>query len=87
MNFLNGKIKVKERDRRDKMIFKVIYQESRLEIPVRERSKSLYIEADSEKEVRQKLTNRNYNIEFIQPLDEAHLAYEQQSEDFKVETV
>ncbi|MFS0672290.1 DNA-dependent RNA polymerase subunit epsilon [Ornithinibacillus sp. 179-J 7C1 HS] len=69
------------------MIFKVIYQESRLEIPVRERSKSLYIEADSEKEVRQKLTNRNYNIEFIQPLDEAHLAYEQQSEDFKVETV
>lgn len=84
---MNGKYKVIERDRRDSMIFKVIYQESRQEIPVRERSKSLYVEADSEKEVRQKLSDRNYNIEFIHPLDEAHLAYEKQSEDFKVENV
>lgn len=69
------------------MIFKVIYQESRLEVPVRERTKSLYVEADSEKDVRIKLSDRNYNIEFIQPLDDAHLEYEKQSEDFKVETV
>ncbi|GGA87905.1 DNA-dependent RNA polymerase subunit epsilon [Ornithinibacillus halotolerans] len=69
------------------MIYKVIYQESLHEVPVRERSKSLYIEAESEKEVRQKLSDRKLNIEFIQLLDEAHLAYEKQSEAFKLETV
>lgn len=69
------------------MIFKVIYQELPNEVPVREHSKSLYIEAESEKEVRQKLSARNVNIEFIQPLDEAHLEYEKQSENFKLETV
>lgn len=69
------------------MIYKVIYQESIDEVPVRERSRSLYLEAESEKEVRQKLINRKLNIEYIQLLDEAHLEYEQQSEDFKLETV
>ncbi|WP_010097948.1 DNA-dependent RNA polymerase subunit epsilon [Ornithinibacillus scapharcae] len=69
------------------MIFKVIYQELPYEVPVREHSKSLYIEAESEKEVRQKLSARNVNIEFIQALDEAHLEYEKQSENFKVENV
>ncbi len=69
------------------MIFKVLYQESPEEYPVRERTKSLYIEADSQRDVRKKLIERTYNIEFIQPLHEAHLAYEQQSEDFIVEEV
>ncbi|WP_047982951.1 DNA-dependent RNA polymerase subunit epsilon [Ornithinibacillus californiensis] len=69
------------------MIFKVIYQESSYEVPVRERSKSLYFEADSEKDIRKKLSDRGLNIEYIQPLDEAHLEYEKQSEDFKVESV
>lgn len=69
------------------MIFKVIYQESRNEVPVREHSKSLYVEAGSEKEVRQKLSARNVNIEYIQVLDEAHLEYEKQSENFKLENV
>jgi DNA-dependent RNA polymerase auxiliary subunit epsilon len=76
-----------ERDRRDKMIYKVIYQESSYEVPIRERSKRLYLEAESQKDVRRKLSDRGYNIELIQPLDEAHLEYEKQSEDFKLENV
>jgi DNA-dependent RNA polymerase auxiliary subunit epsilon len=85
MTFLNGKINGLERDRRDSMIFKVFYQDSLYEVPTRERSKSLYMEAESEKEVRQKLSDRGLNIEFIQMLDEAHLEYEKQSDDFKLE--
>ncbi|WP_042145106.1 DNA-dependent RNA polymerase subunit epsilon [Paucisalibacillus sp. EB02] len=69
------------------MIFKVIYQESSYEVPIRERSKSLYVEAESEKEVRLKLKDRELNIEFIQPLKEAHLEYEKKSEEFHLETI
>ncbi|HLR62269.1 MAG TPA: DNA-directed RNA polymerase subunit epsilon [Lentibacillus sp.] len=69
------------------MVFKVLYQELPDEIPVREQTKSLYIEGDSERDVRNKLSGRNYNIEYIQVLDDAHLAYEKKSEDFKLETV
>ena len=69
------------------MIFKVIYQEVPDEVPVRERTKSLYIEAESVREVRKKLQNHQYNIEFIEALDDNHLAYEKQSEDFKLEQV
>ncbi|HLR70952.1 MAG TPA: DNA-directed RNA polymerase subunit epsilon [Pseudogracilibacillus sp.] len=69
------------------MIFKVLYQESIDLAPVRERTKSLYVEAESEREVRQKLSNRNINIEFIQILDEVHLEYEKQSEAFEIESV
>ena len=69
------------------MIFKVIYQETSYEVPIRERSKSLYVEAESEKDVRIKLKDRKLNIEFIQPLQEAHLEYEKNSEDFHVETI
>ncbi|MCT2538117.1 DNA-directed RNA polymerase subunit epsilon [Aquibacillus koreensis] len=67
------------------MIFKVLFQEIPNEIPVRERTKSLYFEATTERQVREKLSDRKINIEFIQPLVGAHLAYEQQSEDFEVE--
>jgi DNA-dependent RNA polymerase auxiliary subunit epsilon len=66
------------------MIFKVFYQENPDEVPVREKTKTLYIEAESEREVRQKLRNRTMNIEFIQPLEGAHLEYEKQSPNFKV---
>lgn len=69
------------------MIYKVLYQELASEVPVREQTRSLYIEADSVREVRQKLNDRNYNIEYIQELDEAHLNYEKQSENFKLENV
>ncbi|UFU00880.1 DNA-dependent RNA polymerase auxiliary subunit epsilon family protein [Radiobacillus kanasensis] len=68
------------------MIFKVLYQEVPSEVPVRERTKSLYIEAETERQVRKSLVDRNINIEFIQQLDEAHLEYEKTSEDFVVES-
>lgn len=67
------------------MIFKVLYQESQTEVPVRERTKSMFIEADSDRAARQKLSERKLNIEYIHPLDEAQLAYEKRSENFKVE--
>ena len=69
------------------MIYKVLYQELADEAPVRERTQSLYIEADSVREVREKLQDRNYNVEYIQELDEAHLEYEKQSDNFKVENI
>lgn len=69
------------------MIFKVLYQDSLDVAPVRERTKSLYVEAVSEREVREKLADQHINIEFIQLLDEVHLAYEKKSEDFKIESV
>ncbi|MFB1051579.1 DNA-dependent RNA polymerase subunit epsilon [Paraliobacillus sp. JSM ZJ581] len=67
------------------MIYKVLYQTIPNEIPVRERTTSVYYEADSERQVRKALAAKNVNIEFIQPLDGAHLAYEKQSENFTVE--
>lgn len=69
------------------MIYKVLYQELPNEVPVRERTKSIFIKAESIRDARKKLGVRNINIEFIQKLDEVHLAYEKQSEDFKLENV
>lgn len=69
------------------MIYKVLYQELPDEVPVRERTNSMYIEAESEREVRTKLSSQNYNIEYIHALDEAHLTYEKQSEDFRTESI
>ena len=66
------------------MIFKVYYQEKKTEVPVRERTITLYIEASTEGEVRSKLKDRPYNIEFVTPLDGAYLEYEKQSENYKV---
>ena len=69
------------------MIYKVLYQENRAEVPVRENTQSLYVEASSEREVRQHLKDRNYNIEFIQLLEGSHLQYEQASPNFEVESL
>lgn len=66
------------------MIFKVFVQETSDEIPVREKTKALYIEAESEREVRKKLEGTPYNIEHIHELNEAHLQYEKQSDNFKI---
>ncbi|KKI93801.1 hypothetical protein WQ54_01750 [Bacillus sp. SA1-12] len=66
------------------MIFKVYYQDKISEVPVRERTNTLYIEATSEEEVRSKLIDRSYNIEYITPIDGAYLEYEKQSENYKV---
>ena len=69
------------------MIYKVYYQENANDIPVRENTKSLYLEATSEREVRQKLQDRHYNIEFIQLLEGNYLNYEQASPNFKLEEI
>ena len=66
------------------MIFKVYFQELLQEVPVREKTKTVYVEAESEKDVRAKLQPLQYNIEFVQPLTGAHLEFEQQSESFKL---
>jgi DNA-dependent RNA polymerase auxiliary subunit epsilon len=67
------------------MIYKVYYQENVLEVPVRENTKSLFVEADSERTVRKKLSNRGYNIEYIQLLEGKHLEYEQAASGFQLE--
>ncbi|WGD89056.1 RNA polymerase subunit omega 1 [Bacillus subtilis] len=66
------------------MMYKVFYQEKADEVPVREKTDSLYIEGVSERDVRTKLKEKKFNIEFITPVDGAFLEYEQQSENFKV---
>lgn len=69
------------------MIYKIYYQENATQVPIRENTKHLYIEADSEKNVREKLKNREYNIELIQLLEGQHLKYEQASPHFELEQV
>ena len=66
------------------MIYKVYYQELMSEVPVREKTKTVFVEAESVREVRSKLKDKNYNIELVTPVDEAYLEYEKENEDFKV---
>lgn len=66
------------------MIFKVYFQEAITEVPVREKTKTIYVKANFEREVRTKLADRGYNIEFVEAVNGAYLEYEQQNEDFKV---
>jgi DNA-dependent RNA polymerase auxiliary subunit epsilon len=67
------------------MIYKVYYQENKNEIPVRENTKTLYVEASEVRDVRAYLQDRNYNIEFIQKLEGEYLEYEKNSPNFQVE--
>jgi len=70
------------------MIFKVFYQETLTETPVRERTKSLYLDAKTEEEVRKMLKDRLYNIEFITPLSDEALTYEKENNEyFRLENV
>ncbi|WP_342512745.1 DNA-directed RNA polymerase subunit epsilon [Sporosarcina sp. FSL K6-1522] len=69
------------------MIYKVYYQENMLQVPVRENTQSMYVEADSERSVRKKLSDRQYNIEYIQLLEGQHLEHEQAAPSFKLEQV
>ncbi len=67
------------------MIFKVTYQDSLTEVPRRESTNTMYVQAENKREVRAHLENETpYLVEFIQPLEGAHLEYEQQNPDFKV---
>ncbi|MCE7794767.1 DNA-dependent RNA polymerase auxiliary subunit epsilon family protein [Salipaludibacillus sp. CUR1] len=68
------------------MVFKVFYQDTLDEVPVRERTNVLYMEASTEEEIRKKLADRRYNIEFVTPLSEDALQYEKENnEDFQLE--
>ena len=69
------------------MIYKVYYQENVLEVPVRENTKSMDIKADSEKQVRELLKGRNFNVEYIQLLEGKHLEFEQALSHFELEQV
>jgi DNA-dependent RNA polymerase auxiliary subunit epsilon len=66
------------------MIFKVYYQENLKEVPVRENTKTLFIEGESVRDVRSKIADRGYNVEFVEEVKGAHLKYELQNEDYKV---
>lgn len=65
------------------MIYKVYYQETPTRNIRRENTKSLYIEAENEIEVRKLIDKHTpYNVEYIQQLDENHLNYERENEHF-----
>ncbi|MCM3594511.1 MULTISPECIES: DNA-dependent RNA polymerase subunit epsilon [Bacillaceae] len=66
------------------MLYKVYYQEKLNQVPVREKTKTLFVEAKTEGDARNKLKDRFYNIEFIQSVEGAFLEYEKQNENFKV---
>ncbi|MBO1199825.1 DNA-dependent RNA polymerase auxiliary subunit epsilon family protein [Staphylococcus simiae] len=67
-------------------VFKVFYQHNRDEVIVRENTQSLYVEAQTEEQVRRYLKDRNFNIEFITKLEGTHLDYEKENSDhFNVE--
>lgn len=67
------------------MIFKVYYQDSIHEMPVREKTKVLFVEAESEREVRHYLKDRPLNIEYIQLLEGKYLEYEKNNSNFSLE--
>ncbi|MFC7372007.1 DNA-dependent RNA polymerase subunit epsilon [Fictibacillus iocasae] len=69
------------------MIYKVFFQIHANEVPVRENTKTIYVEAGSIAEVRNKLKDRSYNIEFIQEIKGEFLDYEQSFESYVLENV
>ncbi|MBU0437265.1 hypothetical protein CD110_06495 [Staphylococcus casei] len=66
-------------------VFKVFYQQTKEEVIVREHTQTMYVEGETEEQVRRYLKERNFNIEFITKLEGAHLEYEKQSDHFNVE--
>ena len=66
------------------MIYKVYYQENKAEVPVREKTKTVFVEGNSVLEVRRKLKDKPYNIEFVTLVENAYSEYEKLQEDFKV---
>lgn len=66
------------------MIYKVYFQESKTQVPVREKTKTIYVEGASERAVRQSLKNRQINIEYVQLLEGSYLEYEKEHENFEL---
>lgn len=69
------------------MIFKIYFQPDKTMTPRRENTQSIYLEADSEATALQLVENNtDYNIEYVELLDDKALEYEQQSPNFKLTT-
>ncbi|MCH6265724.1 MULTISPECIES: DNA-dependent RNA polymerase subunit epsilon [Neobacillus] len=66
------------------MLFKVYFQESINEVPVRENTKTIFVEGESKRDVLSKIAERKFNVEYVQEVQGAYLEYEQQNENFKV---
>ena len=67
------------------MTFKVYYQPDKSARPVRENTQSLYLEADSEAQALLLVEeNTDYNIEFVEQLDDKALEYEKKNPNFKL---
>lgn len=64
--------------------FKVFYQENNKEIPVRENTKSMFIESSDKPSVLRYLESENYNVEYVQEMTEEYLNFEKKSSDFKM---
>ena len=56
--------------------FKVFYQENNKEIPVRENTKSMFIESSDKPSVLRYLESKNYNVEYVQEMTEEYLNFE-----------
>lgn len=71
------------------MIYKVLYQEDSQAAPLRENTQSLFIEADSRREVIHFLeNNKPYIIEHIEEMSDEHLQYEKKHHpNFEVERI
>ncbi|KRN03611.1 DNA-dependent RNA polymerase subunit epsilon [Holzapfeliella floricola] len=67
------------------MIYKVLYQKNTIQNPRRETTQTLYLNATSLVDAREKIEkNTPYNVEFIQELTGNSLDYEKKSEAFKI---
>lgn len=66
------------------MIYKVFYQANPSQVPVRENTQSLYIEAENERDARKKLADRIITIEYIKLIAGVFLDYEMKKPGFEV---
>ena len=68
------------------MIYKVYYQESKKEMPKRENTHSLYIEAVNKPDAIKRVEDNNpkFNIEQVEALDDKTLEYEKQGVNYKL---
>ncbi|MFD1357373.1 DNA-dependent RNA polymerase subunit epsilon [Fictibacillus halophilus] len=69
------------------MIFKVFFQTSLTEVPIREHTQTVYVEAKTINDVRKKLADRKYNIEYIQEINGKFLEYEKDTNSLELENV
>jgi DNA-dependent RNA polymerase auxiliary subunit epsilon len=69
------------------MIFKVFFQKSLTEVPIREHTQTVYVEAETINDVRKKLADRKYNIEYIQEINGKFLEYEKETNSLELENV